>query len=405
VALEMVMARLLTGFPWLLLGNSQSRLLPVVQLAAVAGVPGISFLMVWVSSAIAAGALSLRGRPGQPGAWLREAALPLLALAVVAAVGGRRLLHPPAAARTLSLALIQPSVPQTVKWDPEANRREFSRVLELSRAALARKPDVLVWPEAVTPGFLRYDDDLRQAVTGLVREHRVWLILGADDAVARTDNPQEADFFNSAFLIRPDGTLAGKYDKQRLVIFGEYVPLARWLPFLKRLTPVGTGFTPGDGPVTFELADHDARLAPLICFEDVFAFHTRRYVEPDTDFLLNLTNNGWFGESAAHWQHAAMSVFRAVENGLPMVRATNNGLTCWIDSQGRLREVHFAGTDDIYRAGFKLAQITLPPPGTRQATFYRRHGDWFGWLCVAITALVLWPQLIRQRRTPSHAKN
>jgi apolipoprotein N-acyltransferase len=147
-------------------------------------------------------------------------------------------------------------------------------------------------------------------------------------------------------------------------------------------------FTPGTGPVTFVAPDLQLKTSVLICFEDVFPHLVREYVEDDTDFLLNLTNNGWFGESAAQWQHAASAVFRAVENGLPLVRCANNGLTCWVDAQGRMKEVYFPGTKDVYGPGFKIVEVPLLDR-KRPPTFYRRHGDLFGWSCVAWSALAV----------------
>src|SRR2546430_2548120 len=124
------------------------------------------------------------------------------------------------------------------------------------------------------------------------------------------------------------------------------------------------------------------KLCVLICFEDVIPGLTRQSANDDIDFLLNLTNDGWFGESAAQWQQAANGVFRAVENGLPLVRCTNNGLTCWIDSRGRLREILRSESGDVYGPGFLVAKIPLPSAGQRRKpTFYHRHGDWFGWGC------------------------
>jgi apolipoprotein N-acyltransferase len=136
----------------------------------------------------------------------------------------------------------------------------------------------------------------------------------------------------------------------------------------------------------------------LICFEDVFPHFAREYATDDTDFLLNLTNNGWFGESAAQWQHAATAVFRAVENGLPLVRCTNNGLTCWVDSAGRLHEVNYRDSKDIYRAGFKVAKIPLLPDGQkREPTLYHRYGDWFGWGCVVLASLMFLNMLATEK--------
>ena len=138
----------------------------------------------------------------------------------------------------------------------------------------------------------------------------------------------------------------------------------------------------------------------LICLEDVFPQLVRGDVEEDTDFLLNLTNDGWFGESAAQWQHAANSVFRAVENGLPMVRCANNGLTCWISAQGRLQNAFHAGTTDAYGPGYKRIDVPLLDGKRRAPTFYRQYGDLFGWSCVVWSMLVVSLALIRQRASP-----
>jgi len=194
-----------------------------------------------------------------------------------------------------------------------------------------------------------------------------------------------------------------KYHKQHLVMFGEYMPLGRWFPFLNYFRTLDSGFAAGDGPVPFLLKNLGVKISVLICSEDVFPHLARGYVETDTDFLLNLTNNGWFGESAAQWQHAANAVFRAVENGLPLVRCTNNGLTCWVDQNGRLHDVYFPGSDDIYQPGFKLSKIPLRAAGqTLRLTSYTRFGDVFGWTCVGITAVALLRQGILQRRSSAN---
>jgi apolipoprotein N-acyltransferase len=134
----------------------------------------------------------------------------------------------------------------------------------------------------------------------------------------------------------------------------------------------------------------------LICFEDVFPHLARRHVDDDTDFLLNLTNNGWFGESAAQWQHAASAVFRAIENGRPLVRCANNGLTCWVDGRGRVHDTYFEGTQDIYGAGYKLVAVPLLR-GTPSRTFYRTYGDVFGWLCVGVSSLLIAASFLRRK--------
>jgi apolipoprotein N-acyltransferase len=182
--------------------------------------------------------------------------------------------------------------------------------------------------------------------------------------------------------------MAGLYHKRQLVIFGEYIPLVRWLPFIKWFTPITGGWTAGDRPGTFPL--NHARIAPLICFEDVFPGTAREAATDDTDFLVNLTNDGWFGRSAEQWQHLANAVFRAVENGLPLVRCANNGVTGWIDAHGRLCQVFTDADHTVYGPGALTVEIPLLPVGEKRVpTYYHQHGDWFGWSCVVVTAGLL----------------
>ena len=140
----------------------------------------------------------------------------------------------------------------------------------------------------------------------------------------------------------------------------------------------------------------------LICFEDVFPHYAREHATGEEDFLVNITNDGWFGESAAQWQQAACAAFRAVENGLPLVRCANNGISCWVDRFGGMHNVFFDGaTDagDVYRAGFKIVEVPLPSPETKaRRTFYNRHGDWFGWSCVGLAAVAFAARLATRRR-------
>jgi len=388
VALEMVVVRFLTGFPWNLLGASQYQILPVIQIASITGIYGVSLLLVWFSVSLVSAFLNLVNQPTRTRGWPGDLIVPLLAVAAAAAYGVRRTTQPKPFERTVSVALVQPSIPQTLIWDPNENTNRFNQLLELSERALAAKPDLLIWPEAAVPNMLRYEPDNYESITNLLARHKVWMILGADDAMPRLSaaEKREFDYYNSSFLITPAGELAMVYRKRKLVIFGEYVPLARWLPFLRHLTPIGGEFTPGDKPTPFIVPELDVKTSVLICFEDTFPHLAREYVEHDTDFLLNLTNNGWFGESAAQWQHAANAVFRAVENGLPLVRCANNGLTCWVDARGAMHEVYYPGTKDIYGAGFKVVKVPLLAAGeTRNATVYRRYGDWLGWTCVGFT--------------------
>jgi apolipoprotein N-acyltransferase len=402
VALEMILAWLFGGFPWNLLGASQYRMTPLIQVASVTGVYGVSFLMVWVSlSLVSAGVMMLR-RPTARSVWIGELFLPMIVVAVLFNVGFRQIRHEPATNRTLAVALVQPSIPQALIWDENNDEARFRDVIRLSDQALAKPADLLIWPESAVPSLIRYDTNIFDAVTNLAAAHHVWMIIGADDMEPRpgATDPKDRLFFNSSFLISPQGRLADRYLKRSLVIFGEYIPLQRWLPFLKWFTPIDGGFTPGRRPSRFKLADLDVETSVLICFEDVFPDLGRDATGTDTDFLVNITNDGWFEDSAAQWQHAATGVFRAVENGVPLIRCTNNGLTCWIDAHGRLREIFRDKTGGVYGAGFMTVEIPLPDPGRHHnQTFYNRHGDWFGGICVAIAGVMLVLRLTRTMKS------
>jgi apolipoprotein N-acyltransferase len=453
VALEMVRLRLFSGFPWNPLGASQFQLIPLIQIASVTGVYGVSFLVVWISMSLFSAGRMIFRRPTLRMAWQGEIILPL---AVVVALFGfwfARINRQNPSGATLRITLVQPSIPQTLIWDPNTDTNRFQQLLELSEQALTSaqqtneplsrpadtlsppggerdgargtsKTDLLIWPEAAVPEF---DEFSYTAITNLVRTHHLWLICNADDARWRPNakNKDDFDVFNAAFLFNPEGRCAAIYHKQKLVIFGEYIPLVRWLPFIKWFTPIPGSFASGDRVVPFEMdwwgerprepfgdtnvlsiggspgvsPHRKVKTATLICFEDAFPHVAREYVQDDTDFLVNLTNDGWFGEGAAQWQQAAAAVFRAVENGVPLVRCCNNGLTCWADATGRLREIFKNTAGSVYGAGAMTIDLPLSQPGEKRVpTFYNQHGDWFGWLCVGVTGILLVVKISGHRR-------
>ena len=398
VALEMVRGWLLGGFPWNNLGASLHEVLPLAQLASLTGVTGLSFLMVWFSLALTGAVLAIARSPTRRLAWVAELALPLTVLGGVMFWGAREMVRPWPTRGELRVVLVQPSIPQTLIWDPAENTNRFQKLVELSELALSTQPDLLIWPESAVPNLLRYHRGNYQAITNLIGRHQAWMILGADDAEPRAGDPETGDYYNSSFLLSPDGRFQGAYRKQHLVPFGEFIPLARWLPFLKRLAPIGDGFEAGDGPALFRLGKPEVTTSVLICFEDVFAPLARKAAAEGPDFLLNLTNNGWFGESAAQWQHAANSTFRAIENRIPLVRCANNGLTCWVDPFGRKREIFQDESRNIYAPGFKSARIPLPAAEqSNPRTFYQAFGDWFGWGCAGVAGLLAILSLFARR--------
>ena len=365
VALEMVLARFLSGFPWNLLGVSQHRILPLVQIASITGVYGVAFLVVWFSVSLAFAILRVIRQPGLRRGWLVELHPALFVLLGVMVFGVHRLRQRVETDRELKVALVQPSIPQLLIWDHTEDTNRFNKIMELSTRALAAKPDLLIWPESSMPNFT--EDNFR-AITNLITAHKVWMILGADDAERRPNasDPAEVDYFNAAFLFDPNGSFVATYRKQHLVVFGEYLPLARAFPFLRRIIPVPGDFTPGDRYVPFKLTEPRANAALLICFEDVFPGVARRAASGGLDFLLNLTNDGWFGISSGPYQHLQQSRLRTIEQGLPLVRAANTGISAVIDPLGRIVASLPLGAEGVLDAS--LPRRIGPPP-------YARIGD------------------------------
>ncbi len=415
VSLEFLRGWLFTGFPWNHLGVSQFKLTPLIQIAAVTGVLGVSFLVVWFSLALFAAAQMVMKNPSRKLVWQAEIVLPLCAV-LACYLGGFFAMHQDGAPvrQMLRVTLIQPSEPQTLIWSSAEDKERFARLLAQSQAALtnqtglrpkasARQADLLIWPESAVPTV---DDATYQAIKQFARTNQIWLMLNADDVEFF---PTATNYFNAAYLINPEGRWLQRYHKRQLVIFGEYVPLLDWLPFLKWLTPISGGWTPGKQAAQFEIhsASHDdshvitlvgtndsppptsrtVKVSPLICFEDVFAGIARDAAQDDTDLLVNLTNDGWFGESAEQWQHAAAAIFRAVENGCPLVRCANNGVSCLIDAHGRVSQLISSPTGDIHARG--TLTLDVPVAANRTSTYYQRHGDRFGWGCVVLTMLTL----------------
>lgn len=398
--LEFTRGWFLTGFPWNFLGASQYRSIPLIQISEFTGVMGVTFVVVWTSIAIILGALLVIVRPQIRFAWKNEIALALLVMLCVVSWGATKTMEPARASdRTMKLAMVQPSIPQTLIFDANESTNRFRQIMELSRRALETRPDVLVWPEASLPASLsqEYVDE----ISAMVIEYATPLILGKLDFDVFIENgKQRYQPFNAAIMLDGNARHVATYRKQRLVIFGEYTPFAKQFPFLAKIFPTGVGFGAGQTPEPFIVGDQHANVSVNICFEDNFADVVSDQTHPETDFVLNLTNNGWFSESAAQWQHAANAVFRAVENRVPLVRVTNNGLSCWIDEFGRLRDVFTDENGSVYGNGFQTIEVPLLNEGeTRTATFYHVFGDWFSWACSGVTLLALGICVLRKRRT------
>ncbi|MBM4284695.1 MAG: apolipoprotein N-acyltransferase [Deltaproteobacteria bacterium] len=386
------------ALPWGMLGQSQYQQLPVIQIASLTGVYGVTFIIVMVNAALAQGWLAWRaGRTGsrpRPRPPFRLAAVAAaLALAGSLAYGYHALLTPPATTH-LRISLIQGNIPQERKWD-ECFREEIVqtyRTLTL-RAVRQGKPHLIVWPESALPGLLLQDTGLMNAVVSLVRETKTPLVLGS--AQRPKIGPPDwaaAHRFNSVFLITPAGEIGGVYHKMHLLPFGEYLPYRETLPWPAGFAALAGNFVPGREPTLLSLGAF--RFAAPVCWETLFPHLCRRLAAQGAAFMVNLTNEAWFGDSAAPWQFLMMNVFRAVENGVALARAANTGISCLIDPTGRIVERVRREGRSVFVEGILTGEIPL----SSGPTFYARHGDWFAQANVALTLLLAVVAPFRKRR-------
>ena len=380
VVIEWSRTWLLGGFPWLPLAASQWERATILQIAAFTGAYGISFVLVMMNLGFAAYAHRLF-REGATGFNKRsqEFFLALFLLLACVSVHFTESFNRRGYTRPLArVAIVQPAIPQDVKWDGARAPAILDVLQKTTTEAAATRPDVILWPEAVTPLAVRGDAAMKEFVEAVTKRAGVPLVLGSI-AVEKPNSPDET-WFNGAFLVTPaEGVAESYYAKRQLVPFGEFVPLRPVLGWLKKFVPIGDGdFSPGDfsAPLLVPLRGQPSVWGPLICYEDIFPGLARRSALGGAGVLVVLTNNGWFGEGGAAFQHAAHAVLRAVETRRPVIRCGNAGWSGWIDEFGLVRTV----TDDggsIYFRGTRTIDVTCDARWAERNSFYTEHGDWF----------------------------
>lgn len=395
--LELAQSHLLTGFNMAALGHSQYRWLALIQCSDLAGGYAVSFLVMFAAACIAS---MLPEKDRRWNGW------PLLPLVVVMAAalgyGSYRLAHP-AGKQGPRIALIQGSIDTELKHDPVLQDKIYTHYFGLSQQALASQPklDLIVWPETMfRDSLITCAPDARlpaewQGPRGeferIVAQRRAWIceqaallhapvLLGIDTLHF---GPGEPERYNSALLVDRLGRLGPRYDKTHPVMFGEYVPFVKQLPWLARLSPIGAGIDRGQTLPAFEVSG--ARLAANICYESAIPHVIRGQVEQlreagqEPDILVNLTNDGWFWGSSELDLHLTCGVFRAVECRKPFLIAANTGFSAWIDSDGRIVE----------RGPRRAEGVILARPRLDERTsLYTRWGDWASGGCMLFTGLL-----------------
>ena len=352
-----------TGLPWAAPGHVWIDT-PFAQLAVLAGAPGLTALTLLVA------ALPVAAR----GPWPRALAVTLAIAALGAGwLWGAVRLNAPAEgpAEGPLIRIVQPNAAQHLKWRPDMARLFFERQIGLTAAPGPARPDLVIWPETAVPFLLNYPGE------GLVR---IAAAAGGAPVALGIQRTEGFRAYNSLAVIDPDGVPAAVYDKFHLVPFGEYIPfgdaLAR-IGITAFAAQEGNGYSPGPGAAILDLGDRLGRVQPLICYEAVFPQDLRAAPERP-DWLLQVTNDGWFGTLTGPYQHFAQARLRAIEQGLPLLRAANTGISAVVDSRGRVVE-------SLPLGAIGRIDATLPPPGP--PTPYARTGDLP--LAVLLGALVL----------------
>jgi apolipoprotein N-acyltransferase len=369
VAVEMARTYI-TGFPWDLLGNTQIDNIPLSRIATFTGVYGISFEIALVNTAFAAAFLVPYAK--------RKLLLAAAAVAAITLHAGK-LQRPETLPTDQAATLVQPNIPiMQSDWSLDY----FEQTLQ-SLAALSVRPEhdkpgspgLIVWPESPAP-FWVTDLHLRATLADVARQTKSYIIAGSIGIEHTGDPNRRPEIYNSAAVIAPNGAWTGRYNKIHLVPFGEYVPFQNLISFAKALTrEVGT-FARGNQRIPLDIGDSKA--GTFICYESIFPSEVRLFALHGGEVFVNISNDSWFGDTGAPRQHLNMARMRAVENDRWLLRDTNSGVTAVIDPYGRVVREAPRNERTAIQVGYSLEEST---------TFYTRHGDWFGFLCIVITVV------------------
>ena len=378
-----------SGWGWNGLGVALHGNWPLIQIAEFTGVAGLSFMVAFANVILFTTGrrliLEARTHTTRPHFDLT------LTMATIVGVltFGLRASQVSSPTKPLRVAAVQSNVPQHQKFDPQFTTKIFDQFRRLSEIALRSNPppDLLIWPESSMPGPVLEEQESYKFVMDLVASAESDLLLGTIDE-------QNRDVYNAALLVSDGGDRVQVYRKVHLVPFGEYVPGRHRVRLLARIVgdQVPADFTAGTEYAVFSLTNSEVQVAPLVCFEDTIGELARRFVlpsetNPGANFLVDITNDGWFLHSAGSHQHLANAIFRCVETRRPMARAANTGVTCFINEFGRVTQMLRDDTGSTFTEGVLTGEIKVPTE--HELTFYTRYGELFAKVCAAITAVAI----------------
>lgn len=370
-----------TGMPWNFIGYSQAFTPALIQPASLGGVYAVSFLLVLVATLLAVMAVVDSPR------LVFAAGLGVLVVLATNYSWGRRALAEPLPSDRLKVIAVQPNFALPTEPGSLSEEAALAQLSSQSASAMrsagilpalpATGPDhssaggvLTVWPESPMNFEWFTDVTVRETITNFVTQHRAHLLLNSV-----IESPEEK-YFNSVLEIGPDGEVVSRYDKLRLLPFGEYVPLRRVIPFIGRIQALAGDFTAGSRYWVGNIGD--VKFASSICFEAAFPDLGREGARQGASFFVNVTDDAWFGTTPEARQHLAHAVFRSVENHRAMARVANSGYTALIEPNGQVSDL-----TELFKTDVRVWDVRLTPAAS--TTFYTRHGDWLAWICIVIT--------------------
>ncbi|MBF0224763.1 MAG: apolipoprotein N-acyltransferase [Desulfobacterales bacterium] len=383
ILLEYLRGKLLTGFPWLLLGYSQFERLNLIQVSDIFGVYGISFLIIFVNVSLFIVFLHLTKIK-----WKflqinkKDSTLSIIIcffLFLSSLLYGKWQIYnfDKKTFPLLKAAVIQGNIDQSAKWDYVVQEQNLNKYISLSKSAKISKPDIIVWPETAASFYYKNNAYLSALLDANIRAINTNFIIGSP-SFERKQN-ETILYFNSAYLINNYATVEGRYDKVHLVPFGEYVPLKKILPFIEKIVENIGDFSNGKKGEILYL--NNAKIGVQICYEVIFPELSSAIVRNGANVIVNITNDAWFGFSSAPFQHFSMVVFRAIENKKSVIRSANTGISGFIDPLGRI--ISFSPL-------FVESMLVENVPLVENQTFYSKHGDVFIFLCLCFFIFILY---------------